>query len=302
MEKISDTGSIEKENAKQAQTQNESRPAKLRSLRTLRSDLSETARKGEFSLTDIYLRQQSQNPYGAQNPKAGFFSQNKISALIAGIALIILASAGTYFLFFKKTETEQIPAKFAPQPILASQVQKTIEFKTKNDFSNQVKSSLSQNFTIGEIVYLPIKKAGEESSPYAGSVEFLKFFGGENGNALSPYLENRFFLGIMSLNENVPVLIFEIKNGKYENAFAGMLKWEKNILSDLNFLFEEDSLAKPLTDAAFSDKIVSNQNARTAEQNGETKFIYALFNKKYIVITLAEEQFKEIIQELELAP
>ena len=42
-------------------------------------------------------------------------------------------------------------------------------------------------------------------------------------------------IGVYSWNGNQPFII--LKTDSYENAFAGMLSWEKNIAGDLSALF-----------------------------------------------------------------
>lgn len=272
----------------------QNRKSSLYKIRTLKSDYSEILHEKKISLTDIFLRQ----PAGRENIGSGY-EKNRGKKIIAALTIVlILLILGTWLsikIFSKKPAAEnEITAP--PQPIMASQKEIIIDAADKKDFDRQLKIILSGYYRMGDFISVPVK----QNNRLITSKEFLNLLQSEAPVFLTIFLKDNFFLGILSLEKNNPLLIFEIEDGKYDTVFSAMLKWEKYLTQGLSFIADKD-IEILSTDLKFKDEIVQNQSVRTLETTeGETIFLYTIFNKKYLIITNQPRTFEETIKQLVL--
>jgi hypothetical protein len=124
--------------------------------------------------------------------------------------------------------------------------------------------------------------------------EFVTLAGFRMPDMITRTLTNNFLVGMYSLGENSPFVIF--KTSSFENTYAGMIAWEKYLEKDFTLLFKLNG-----TDvgAKFEDKVVVNKDTRILrDAEGKTTFLYAILDKDTIVITVNENAFKEIVSRL----
>ena len=110
---------------------------------------------------------------------------------------------------------------------------------------------------------------------------------------------------------NAPFIIF--KTDFFQNSYAGMLDWEKNMVDDLAILlnFEEKIKNQNNTGTStvrgylavrgrFEDKIILNRDVRKfTNENGVSLLVYSFIDKDTLVITTSENVLRSIIQKLE---
>ncbi len=91
-----------------------------------------------------------------------------------------------------------------------------------------------------------------------------------------------------------------IKLDSFENAFAGMLEWEKNIAEDIGPLFAtREILAQIPAGTAFSDITERNKDSRVIKtEDGQTALLYSFFNDDTLIITDNLETLHVIIDRL----
>ncbi|MFH1979100.1 MAG: hypothetical protein ABII97_01800 [Patescibacteria group bacterium] len=223
----------------------------LHSLRTLKSDTSDVIKKGGTSLATIFVRQQKEKPFETRPIKT---KENKtMSIIILSFLFLVLVGFALYLFVWRDVDKEpESVATEAPKPILFSQ--ESIQLVVTEDNPESVKKNIKHisegSYRIGDLIYIPLKKLGTAESPYLTSAEFL----GLLTNApvfLTTFLEDNFFLGVLVLEKNHPLLILEIKEGQHNNAFAGMLRWEENLLKDFEFIADKEI---PTMTPVFFDK------------------------------------------------
>ncbi|VAW25483.1 hypothetical protein MNBD_BACTEROID04-516 [hydrothermal vent metagenome] len=113
---------------------------------------------------------------------------------------------------------------------------------------------------------------------------------------LSRSFSKEFMLGVYSSNSgrNMPFLI--LTTNSYEQTFAGMFKWENNILSDFYKLF---GLSTKQATQSFRDYVIRGNDVRILKnQNGETLMLYSFINKDMLVVTTNEEVLNKILFKL----
>lgn len=139
-----------------------------------------------------------------------------------------------------------------------------------------------------------VDKEGETKKE-VDAKKFLSLINSRMPNSLFRSLMSEYMLGIHSWNGNQPFII--LKTDSYENAFAGMLSWEKNMAGDLGALFSRN-IPSSIEDATttteqilvykkeFEDILVKNKDARALkDENGNIFLIYSLPDKETIIIT-----------------
>jgi hypothetical protein len=116
--------------------------------------------------------------------------------------------------------------------------------------------------------------------------------------ALVRALQPTFMLGVHNVSR-APFLIF--KTEFYENAFAGMLDWEKSMSRDLVPLFgtavlDEGRPVNAPTDSFFVDRIIENKDTRVLiDLSGEIRLMYSFIDTETLVITTGRDAFLEIL-------
>jgi len=160
------------------------------------------------------------------------FSAKKLIIISAGLIAIIIIGFGVFWLFNNKNQENQ-PISLVPKPIL-----------------------------VGDTKV-------EDITPGIQASEFLKTIGADPPAELLDSLGGRFMAAKLYLTKEWTASIFSITN--YESAFAGMLKWEKNLGGN------------------FIDKEIQSHDTRESPT-----MIYSFVNQNYLVITGGEEPLKEV--------
>ncbi|MFQ5788614.1 MAG: hypothetical protein ACE5H1_11620, partial [Thermodesulfobacteriota bacterium] len=167
--------------------------------------------------------------------------------------------------------------------------------------------------SIGKIknVFITESFADREGIVRIGLISASDFLNTINAHLPASFLRSlkpEFMLGVHMQSGNNPFLI--LKTGFYENAFAGMLEWEREIKEDLAPLFGPADFdlisnenfgtsAPPSTAPTFSDFVMKNKDVRILKDNdGEIALLYSFIDKNTIVITTNENTFSEVLTRL----
>jgi hypothetical protein len=129
------------------------------------------------------------------------------------------------------------------------------------------------------------------------TTEFFALLAPSAPAALSRALGQSFIVGKQSLIENQLILVFDIAN--FENAFAAILQWEQQMLSDLMPLFRAMNPSNNIDlseTIVFQDEILENLDARVAKNKlGDIIMLYAFYGQDTLIITSHEDTLKEIL-------
>jgi flagellar basal body-associated protein FliL len=123
----------------------------------------------------------------------------------------------------------------------------------------------------------------------------------KNPTSLTRALDPDFILGYHSSLGNKPFLLFTVNS--YENAFAGMLNWEKTMYQDFSPIFvREDTKLEKQTIYEFKDVVIVNKDVRVILNNeGKIEFAYSFLNKNTLLITNNESTLEEIFRRINTA-
>lgn len=272
---------------------NQTQTNKIYGVRTLKTDTVEVEHNPQTSLSKIFLKQEKTTGWPADN----LISKRKIIYFVgAGLLLLITTGGIIFWLLQKKPATPPMTDLIPPTPIVISQKINPLNADSVLTLKTSFEEALRTNNPIGDLIYTPITKTDQQGLHYLNTQGFFDLLAPKTQNFLSIFLQNNFYLGILNMDKNRPILIFEISPSKYENAFGAMLTWEKQMLNDLSFIVDKDNVLEgaPLS---FKDKIIKNQTARVVESEKGIIFLYSVFNKKYIIITDSAIALEEMVHQ-----
>lgn len=273
----------------------------LHSIRTFKTDASEYLSKGEVSATDLFVKKQEPISYNIEDTPPRIEEKSRKPLIIALVMFGILAIGFSAYLLLKDggATTTSNPDLIAPRPLLVSEQEIILESKNKSELKKELESLFNEQNTPGDLVYLPIKKRIDTAVHFLSAGEFLSSLEITAPAFLTNFLEDNFFFGFINLQKKHTLLIFEVEKNQYENTFAGMIRWEKTMIDDLDFIAKKENLDQ-IKIISFKDKIIKNQSARMVTTEKGDVLVYTFINRSYIIITDSQEALEEIVKRFTL--
>lgn len=285
-------------------------------IRTYKGDLEKAIQADHLSSINIAVAENEKMHSKLEKgevvsaPEAkGDYSLNKIIIFLS-VVLIILGVAGVSFVYlFKNNNSEQI-IKVQELPSVITSEYKD-ELKAEGMSRAQFIKTLSDKLNLIEIpvnnFYNTYITVGTSTARrLITAEEFVSFTELKMPDQIKRTLAPDYMVGMFVFGKNLPFIIF--KTSYFENAYAGMFIWEKDLEKDLQVLFRLDGAQlsgglaaelTPTTARIFEDGVVVNKDVRLVKDDaGETMLLYAIIDKETIVITVNENAFKEIVNRL----
>lgn len=271
-------------------------------IRTYQSDAQEAIKMEHMSSVSMAVAQQRKKLKDQTISPSVRAPTNARLFLIVSL-FFMFAGAGVFgFLYVKQRNNtvSQSNSIKAPSLIMADS---NVEFNLNGNNQNNAAKSLSEIINNASIklnsiqnIYITenFSKEGKVLQKTVDSMKFLSLIGAKMPDSLLRSLTPEYMLGIHSWNSNQPFII--LKTDSYENAFAGMLSWEKSMADELGDIFSLDrqdrgeeitNTEQILNDQKdFEDILIKNKNARALRNRvGDIYLIYSLPNKDTIIIT-----------------
>ncbi|MEK7662320.1 MAG: hypothetical protein AAB355_02375 [Patescibacteria group bacterium] len=274
-----------------------------RVVRTLEGDIASAMKEKKGSVVSIAIAEQKKREKefhfeGAETGKNSFFVFASVVALAGGIVLF-------GFMFFERQNANQEPQEQKTPSIVFAEKEKAIEMakasrsKIISEVSKETNQSTLKLNTIEQIRFMEISGDIKTELNVNGLISAM---GTHMPGILERSLSPEFMLGIHSWDGNQAFLV--IKTDFYENAFLGLLRWERDMAGDLLPLFGKtiSDENRYLLEKDFSDIVIKNRDARVLyDNNGAVSIIYAIPDKKTIVISSHEDTLSEVIDRLSAA-
>lgn len=276
-------------------------------VRTYMSDMAEAVRQNEMSVIKIALEEQKRRERGDYYLKVEGTPKKKLFWIMGGILILAGAIGITYFAIQKGKEKELPPPIIQTFVSLVSyDTEESIDITNivnKSDLVKIIENELNKKNVNGSIKALFLKKTIDGLiSPFSLN-NFWEITKTNIPGTLTRSFAEEYTLGVYTpispYDKNRLFLIIKINN--YDQAYAGMLEWEKNMLSDLFPVFKIDinEENKELLEKQFKDIIIKNKDARILYTNDGADILFYIFpDKKTLIITDSQEAIKEIITRL----
>lgn len=276
---------------KQPESQKEDRTP-IKSLRTYQGDVEEALHKNNFSATTILVAEQKRRESAPRvaEKHINLEARNKFFTVL-GIALLFIGALVVTAVYYVRSH-QQVVIEQKTKALMEFSVEKTFAtasstrdsliseiISEKNSFKNIVNSVLYINTT--------------DSSGNPEKVErVLSLLAPNMPASLARSFDDKYMLGIFSYDTNEAFII--LTTSDYASSYAGMLKWETGMQSDLGKVFDVQQNAS--TTNTFVDEALRNKDLRILrDAQGKTTLLYSFIDKNTLVITKNENIFNAIL-------
>lgn len=287
----------------------------IKPLRTYKSDIADVLAKGKTSLVGIVsaehkkrIEKLKKEPTPEKGKETHIIKNILITVL--SIILIVLGAGSVTYFYLKKEKVDEVFIQEKNPALIFSENHKILDItnlskrKLMNTLVNARDGTSGMLNTITNyIIAEEIEIDGVKDKTLVSAEDFLRTLEVHVPSSFLRALEPEFMFGVHVFDGNVPFFIFKVES--YENAFAGMLDWEKTMETDLFPLFEsETTIADRDSEGTttlqikigFRDVIIRNKDTRVLENNmGRTIFLYSFLDRKTIVIAIDKDSFTEIL-------
>lgn len=268
----------------------------LSQIRTFRGDVETTVEQKKTSVIDIVAKEQER--HAGEPPQMLTRTVPVVPILLVlGVLIFFVGGIGlaTYTYFITRPEEIVIAKTDAPlvfAELDADKIVGTTDKKTIMGILEQEKRDAK--IPLGSIEWIRLlkaKNAGEGFEPLTAEA-FLTSIEAKVSSSFVRSLKPEMMVGLYTFDYTFPFLIF--KTTSYEQAFAGMLEWEKTMPRALD-PFVPNSFGDDL--ATFSDTVIQNKDVRILTNASSTPILmYSFIDKDTVIITNSENTLLEILK------
>lgn len=263
----------------------------LKQIRTFQGDVAMALARQRESLVSIQ-QQAAARREEAEASSLNVSTKKRGKFLLFAGSILFLALGGfgawlAYNEYLRKTAPPVIvtPAsEFLPSN---SSVELDLTGDARESALVEIGQALSGG-TPGELKHLVLRRGQGPIAPELSAEEFLRALGTRAPGSLARALDPAFMLGSIGTS---PFIIFKLDS--FENAFAGMLAWEKDMAEDLGPLMSSPEILKNIgPESVFRDVISKNKDVRIlsvpiAPQSATATpvILYSFFDNRMLIIT-----------------
>ncbi len=296
-EKVQEMSARDKAAAQIAERRKQKAAQKV-GIRTYRDYAADELKKGGGTLTKMIVqereKEREQKRHSVKNTKNIAISLLALIFVIAGIGIVALS----FILVSQQQEDRLIKNRFlvAPQPLVQIDFSKElyIPVPTRSKIDRAVAKDIDETaIPVGDIKHVYLVQDGvNQPKELISSTSLLRTIEAKAPGSLTRALDPLFMYGTYSSVDVSPFVIFTTSS--YSTAYAGMLEWEKDLMRDLEPLFNQD--LRNVT-SSFQDVVLENIDVRAVlDERGEIIFGYGfLQNKQTLVIFNNKLALREII-------
>ncbi|MFA7252366.1 MAG: hypothetical protein WC027_00735 [Candidatus Paceibacterota bacterium] len=285
-------------------------------IRTYKGDIESTVQADHVSSVNIAIAEnekmrgklESGEVVNIQTENKAEYSKSKIIIFVS-LILVVVAIVGIGVTLFLKNKTSSTTVATQTIPTLI-----TTEYKdelntvglNKNQFVTTLSGKLNDiRIPVNNFYNTYVTTGTSTSKRLITAQEFVTLSGLRMPDQIKRTLLPDFMVGMFSFDENMPFVIF--KTSYFENTFAGMLAWEKDLEKDFQVLFRLNGLTSgglladlsPTTAKKFEDSVIINKDVRQLKDtDGNVILLYSILDKDTLVITTDEEAFKAIVDRI----
>ncbi|MCR4330493.1 MAG: hypothetical protein NUV49_01270 [Patescibacteria group bacterium] len=281
----------------------------VKTIRTYQSDVAEALKKQKTSVIQMVLAEHKRKETNVEELSPTSKKNLPVllvSALFIVLSVLLIGGAGFYFLSKNKSAENPTQENKVSSIVLAEE-KKGIDITglSRDRIIDEVHKEMNaSNLRLDSVLNIYFAERINPSLPLSQTntlrlVSTERFFSALESkipNALSRSLESPFMLGVHAFNGNEAFLI--LKTNFFENAFAGMLKWEEFMARELLPLFASPA-GKEVYDRNFQDFVLKNKDLRVLySETGEIVLLYSFYDNNTIVISTSPDTLDEVTSRL----
>lgn len=230
----------------------------LKQIRTFQGDVADALSRQQESLYSLQAKEHSR-----ERGPSGPTTRSTIPLFIGSLLLLAVAGGIGWFAYNEFLTKTAVPTPSVPASRFLSAESSTqldIAGLGRDDLIAKI-SEASQSIKGGALLHLDLREG--TTSEKAG--DFFSALGAQAPGSLVRALEPVFMMGAIG-EEGLALgasrfIIFKLSS--YENAFGGMLNWEKTMASDIGPLFATSEAMQALDPASvFKDVVYRNKDIR----------------------------------------
>lgn len=273
----------------------------LKQIRTFQGDVAEALQREQGSLVSIQQAEHLKRGFAGSSVDISEDSKKGKTRLfplaLGSLILFTLGIAGiwyTYNEFVRKTTTPitDVPAN----RFVSADAEVNFNFSTtsRETLINTLSDAI-RGVAAREIRHVVLIKEGAADTTYLfPTSEFLETLETRAPGSLVRAFDPLFMFG--AFGESAFLII---KLVSFENAFAGMLAWEKNLSQDIGPLFATAELGRNVPpESAFTDITDKNKDVRILTLENQTILLYSFFDNNMLIITDNIETLRVLIDRL----
>ncbi len=282
----------------------------LKQIRTFQGDVAQALGNQKESLFSIQQSEGLKRASGGTVPDPSLIQEAKndgkrkefILLTLGSFVLIGLGLVGAWYGY------QEFLRKTAP-PIIAVPENRFIGIQSEMtlNVASSTRDRLFADIALnaadvaqGELMQFVLRKGSVATSPLLTTSEFFQLTQTKAPSSLVRAFDPLFMLGTLGQSR-----FLIIKLSSFENAFAGMLSWEKTLAEDLGPLFATAQILQNNdSQSVFSDVTLRNKDARAIFAPtglGSTTapvLLYSFFDNQMLIITDSAETLKTIVDRL----
>lgn len=280
----------------------------LKQIRTFQGDVANALQNQKESLFSIQKTEQLKRSAGGfvEEPAASGGGGKTLMLVLGSLVLVFLGLGGVWLGYGEYIERSSPPVIIAPQNrFIAVQDELEINFaSTTEETLVAMIGEKSSEVPEGSITHLVMRQGSWAGAPLATTAEFLNRLNTEAPSTLVRALDPLFMIGAYRApGSNAGESRFVIfKLISFDNAFPGMLAWEKTLPRDIGGIFANSEELKTIeVEPVFKDVISRNKDVRVLSGSGTTTepvLLYSFFNNKMLIITDSLETLRILMDRL----
>jgi hypothetical protein len=262
----------------------------IKSLRTYQGDVEEAIGKNKYSASTILVAEQKRK----EEEKPVVFEtkynplKNKLYVYL-GLSLLVLGVGVVTAVYYIRSN-EKVVIEKQTKALIAFSQEKNIPITglTRDQFIKRIITEKDAfKSPVNSVLYLNFTSLNGEPAPLE---IFLKYLAPNMPSSLVRSFKEEYMLGIYSFDTNEPFVILTVDD--YALSYAGMLKWEKQMIFDLNLLYPSN-LGE---NHGFVDLAIRNKDIRAyRDENNNTLVLYSFIDKKTLIIARNENLFNAVL-------
>lgn len=294
----------------------------IQPLETYQSDMETVISQKNLSAVSIAAAEAERMSRGGNTTpqlsqkKTDWSLISKVVVIAAGVLLVLAAIGIVSYAFLRPTPSVTI-AESAPAPFIATDstevlvvTQEQLNRQTLMSNLDAIRQKTALSVGLIGRMYVGLATtslAKDDVPPPISSQTLLSVIAPgipeELTRTISP---SEYLLGTHVFDGNQEFLILRVES--YEQAFSGMLEWERTMQQELTPLFTRTPRPRIATEGAsstqtvsllttpFRDKVVANHDARVIlNESGDILLLWSFIDRNTLVITTNNNTLSEII-------
>ena len=269
----------------------------IHQLRTFKMDAEEAVRYNNVSASDIAIAEQKKRE---MTPIEYSNGEKSMLPLILSIALVLLLALGVggYFYLRGQSVTTVSKQTSSIRSIIAYNKVVTVPFNSGDTVIAQVAESAKKiSGNVGDVVFIAVPDTGTTTKQISSARAVA---GTKAPEKLIRSLRDEYMFGVHIFDGPAPFVI--LKTSFFQNAFPGMLEWEKDMRNGLLPLIKigRPSIEPISTNTdIFRDRVISNKDVRElTDSSGNTIVMYTFADKDTILVTTNEKSLRELLDKI----